>query len=239
MTVTYSTLQTRVLRRVIDAPAAVQAEVGSLINDAIRSLQRERHFKVMEATTGLLTTTVGARTLSTAAVPSNFKEYRGKPYYQSYLGQTYDMVVVQQRQAAHDLFGIDVDRDIGYPILLLDAEPSTVAGARNWEVFPYPDGNSDWSDGEYRVVVPYWKWLPVLSAGGDSNWFTDNADDFIIYKATSAAFALDWDEARSSYWEGEANKLKGEIIKRDKLLRLSSFDTLAVHMNVNDPALSR
>src|ERR1700730_7807184 len=46
---TYTELQTRVQTRIIDLPAAVQAEVPQLVNEAMYELQSRHNFKCMEA----------------------------------------------------------------------------------------------------------------------------------------------------------------------------------------------
>src|SRR5690606_23628102 len=85
---TFSELQTRVQRRVIDLPAAVQAEVPTLINEAMKQLQRRHNFKVMEKVASF-TTVAGTQVLG--AVPSDWKEWRDFPFYTEELGRSVPM----------------------------------------------------------------------------------------------------------------------------------------------------
>lgn len=242
---TFQTIQDRVTRRVIDLPVAVTAEVPDLINKALRTLQESHNFKVMETETAQLTTTVATRPLS-AAVPANFKEFRGLPYLVKNDGSTLDLLLAANRAAALDVFPLNDPNDTGEPKLLLDPEPTDDTGARTWEVFPFPDGLSDFSGGEYRVVVPYWRYVAALNNGADANWFTSNAEWYLTFQATAEAFYLDWDESRGQLWEARAGgfapdgRVVGEfsrVLKQDKLARLGGVRQLAVHLDVFGPQL--
>ncbi len=242
---TFQTLQDRVDRRIIDLPASVTAEVPDLLNKAMRTLQEMHNFKVMEKETAQLTTTVAVRTLS-AVVASDLKEMRGLPYLVKNDGSTRDLLFAANRAAVLDVFTFDDANEKGEPKLILDPEPTDVAGARTWEVYPYPDGLSDYSDGEYRIVLPYWKYLPALSDGTDENWFTSNAEWYLVFLATAEGFYLDWDEARAQMWEARAGdfapdgRAVGEfrkVIKQDKLARLGSVRQLAIHRDVFAPQI--
>lgn len=230
---TFAEIKTRVERRVIDLPTSVQNEVGTLVNEALRTIQTRHNFKVMEAESGPTVTTEDSHTL--LAVPSDFKEYRKKPYVLRDDGDSYPIQVLHSRGTVIRLFGDEANRDEGEPLVLLDAEPSDEAGTRNWEVWPYPDGNSDYSDGEYRVVVPYWKYLAALSADSDTNWFTVNAEEWLVNRATSEAFFLDWDEQRGTVWAERANAEFQKVVMRDKHFRMSGVDTLTLHLDVHAP----
>ncbi len=242
---TFQTLQDRVTRRVIDLPTSVTAEVPDLINKAMRKLQTLHNFKVMETETAQLTTTIATRPLS-AAVPANFKEFRGLPYLVKNDGETLDLLLAAHRSAALDLFSLNDPNDKGEPKLLLDPEPTDDTGARTLEVFPFPDGLSDWSGGEYRIVVPHWRYVAVLSAGTAENWFTTNAEWYLTFQATAEAFYLDWDEARGQLWEARAGDFAPdgravgefkEVLKQDKLARLGSVRQLSLSLDVFGPQI--
>ena len=74
------------------------------------------------------------------------------------------------------------------------------------EVYPYPDGASDWPDGNYRIQIPYWGYVPDLKANGDANWFTKDGPgaEYIIAAASMMCFEMDWDEARATFWRTKA-----------------------------------
>ena len=74
------------------------------------------------------------------------------------------------------------------------------------EVYPYPDGASDWPNGNYRIQIPYWMYVPNLTKATDTNWFTKDGPgaEYIIAAATMMSFEMDWDEARASFWRNNA-----------------------------------
>jgi len=166
----------------------------------------------MEAETAY-TTTSAIHTIG--QIPSDWKEQRDNAYYLSNIGWTKeilwqpDRLYVNRRWSPNDPNQLGPPRDLllGEPASADHPDPSNPDVDRsnlNIEVYPFPDGQSDWGDGQYRIKVPYWRYLPDLSAGGDHNWFTDNAARFIIDHATADAFGLDWDEQREASWRVKA-----------------------------------
>lgn len=233
----YSDIQTRIQRRVIDLPSAVTAEVPTLINEAMKRIQRRHNFKVMEAETAVLTTTIATRTLSTAAVPSDFKEYRGSPYLTTNTGRFIELLTAANKNAVQREFSVSDPDDIGQPRVLLDGLPSDDDNTRNWAIYPYPDGQSDWSDGEYRVTIPYWKYVPALAADADSNWFTVEAEEYLIQEATSRAFGLDWDEERMAVYAQQAAVEEKDVKNTDKKMRLAGVNTFVPRQDVHGTRL--
>lgn len=221
-------LQTSVKSRIIDLRPETVGEVPDLINAAMRRLQHRHNFKVMEAQTGPLITQSGSRQFTVSAVPSDFKDYRGNPARTDNLGGVVPVLVAPNRENAELMFGRDSTTDIGAPEYILDGEPDA-QGVRSWEVFPFPDGASDFSDGEYRILIPYWRFLPALSADTDTNWFTNNANEFLVADATANAFSINWDLERSAEWSARAQAFAQEAISLDKRFRMSGFRTLVPH----------
>ena len=229
----FTTLQTRVKRRVIDLPDAVTAEVNTLINAAIRTLERRHHFRVNEAETAAMLTVAAQRTLATA-VPTNYLQARGVPRLIENDGDDRRLRWLSSRQAARDQFTDSNTTETGEPEALLDPETDE-EGVRTFEVYPFSDSNSDYSDDEYRIRVPYWRTLTALSADGDSNWFTTNAEEYIVAQATSEAFLLDWDEERAAVWATRANVHFEEVKSTDKHFRLSGVDTFVPSLDAAGP----
>jgi hypothetical protein len=255
-TILYSTLQSRVQTRVIDLPTAVQAEIPTLINDAIHFLCAQHNFKVMEAQTSYITT---AAAHIIGQIPSDWKEQRDNSYYISNVGWTKELawqpsrLYINRRWAPADPNQIGPPRDIFLGESEIDTapdpgNPDQDMSQLNIEIFPFPDGQSDWPDGQYRIRIPYWRYLPDLSAGTDHNWFTDWCDRFIVDYASADAFMLDWDEARAGLWMAKAvgpkwdgftyNTLGGwarQAINRDSSFRFAPGKTLVPRRDVNAP----
>lgn len=257
-TITFSTLQTRVQTRVIDLPSAVSAEIPTLINDAIHFLCAQHNFKVMEGETNY-TTTSSTTSHILGTIPTDWKEPRNQPYYISSVGWTKEMLWQPNRDLVYRRWAPLDPNQIGPPrdLFLGEASNSTVPpvpnpdqdmGFLNVEVYPFSDSQSDYSDGQYRIHVPYWRYLPELSAGSDHNWFTDWCDRFLIDYATADAFALDWDEAREGFWRAKAvgpkwdgftySTLGGwarQAINRDSSIKFAPGKTLVPRRDVCAP----
>ena len=180
----------------------------------------------MEATAYLPTT---AATVELGNLPSDFKDFRGLPYWTDDLGTTWHLrAISHSREEVLRAYGIGVG-DTGQPTILLVEEP---AGSATWslEVYPIPDGLAVTSDGEYPIQLPYWAYLPTPTT---NDWFTDNAEEFLVYAATAEGFALLQDPGNYQFWRLKAfgafwdqrRMAGGELkraISRDKGMRLSS-----------------
>lgn len=227
----FVSLKNEVLAMVIDTPSSVQTYVPTFINRAIRKLQAKHDFKVMEAEISFVTTP-DTRVLGPR--PSDWKKSRGQPYFIEDLGGFIPMSWASNRQEPLAAFGNDPDVDTGSPqVLFEDDLPGEL------DFYPYSDTNSDYSDGEYRITVPYWKYLGNLIADSDSNWFTTNAEDYIVFRATSFAFWADHDEERAQIWLQRANQEYHDILLLDKDRRLADLDTLVMHTGALPPHLQR
>lgn len=214
----FSTLQSRVQTRIIDLRAAVTAEIPTLINEAIDALQSIHNWRCMMAETQFITNSTASNAHILGQIPIGWKEPRGNPYYVLQIGAVREIDWEPNRAFAYRQWDPFDPNSKGPPRIMLlgEATNSTVPDPKNpdvlntslnLEVFPYPDGLSDWTTspaGEYRVNVPYWGNVPDLVNGTDTNWFTENATSFIVDFATARGFMLDWDEQRASYWMQQA-----------------------------------
>lgn len=222
-------LKNEVLAMVIDTPTSVQTYVGAFVNRAIRKLQQKHNFKVMEAEI-TLTTAQDTRVLGTR--PSDWKQARGEPYYLEELGGFRRMMWVSSKRDALARWGNEPDTDTGDPMALYEDD---LPGEFNF--FPFSDGLSDYSDGEYRITIPYWKYIANLIADTDSNWFTTNAEDWIVFRATAYAFYADHDEQRAQIWMQRAAQEYQDTMLIDKDRRLAETNTLVPHLGALPPHL--
>jgi hypothetical protein len=251
-TITYGAIQTRVQTRLIDLPPAVLAEIPTLINDAVRFLTNSHNFKVQRAEADFTTV---ASTHVLGPVPADWKEPRENPYHVLNVGTTRELVWQPIRAYMYRKWPATDPNSIGPPrdLLLSEAEsadfpttpsPDQTGMASNIEVFPLSDNTSDWPDGQYRIKVPYWRVLPDLVNTGDTNWFTDFADRYLVDFATYQGFLLDWDEQRAGIWQQQAmgrfdginyNTLGGwarSAINLDKSLLMAPGRTLTPRRDV-------
>lgn len=228
----FGDLKADVASAIIDTPDEVIAKIPGFIVQAVKDLQDRHGFKVCETQTSVMTTSVGLRTL--AVVPSDLARYRKLPVSLEPIdGRTRELAFTHDRDAAERQFGTDAggealtDSIEGRPELILHGEPNDM-GVSSWEVYPLPDGLSIYANGEYRIRIPYYRYLPTLSADGDENWLTNNAHQFIIQQAVSYGFFEDHDVNNGQVWAARAGTELQKIIDADKKLRLSSVRTLRV-----------
>ena len=232
---TFAELKSEVQTIIIDLPTAVSNLVGMLVNRAMKDLQKKHDFKVMEATSNVFVTTANSHVLG--SVPSDFKKFRGRPYILHNDGEVDHIGTAIDVTAVERVYGRNDTGTIGQPAYIVDPEPDDENNTRSFQVYPLSDGNSDYSDGQYRVYVPYWKFLTNLSADGDTNWFTNNAEEYLIYRAAARGFLLDWDPENAAIWQGLATDELRTAKNTDKYNRLGSVKTLVPRLDVNAPRL--
>lgn len=216
---TFLELQTEVSEVVIDLTPAVRARVPRMVNNAIRSIQRKYNFRIMEML-ATPTTVAGVTTLTTL---TNFKEYRDlgpQIFHQLRKAEGITTATLQDKDRAINFNPV-------YP-----GKPSYISSAIDANdlatiyVAPYPDQLSDWGDGNYRIHIPYYAYTVDLVNDGDSNWFTNNADDYVVYKAAAEGFGKDWDYDAMALWLQRAEEKYKEVKLADKYSRLSGVTTL-------------
>src|SRR5262245_59775650 len=102
---TFQELQTRVLANIIDTPEYVQSRVADVVNEVVTTLQGGSHSFWVQQT--LLETTTDVTNspadLLEAAVPSNFKEWNGKPWLQPQFGRNRPLSVYATRRQVEDI----------------------------------------------------------------------------------------------------------------------------------------
>lgn len=233
-----ATLRTRVQARLVDITASITTEVDELINFAIREAEENYNFRIMEASTELVTTLATRRLpAASTSIPSDWKESRAKPYLREgeagVLG-THTIQWAPSEEEMVKLYSLDDPNDKGEPQFVLEDFP-----ASEFSVFPFPDGASQWTDGEYRVTIPYWKFLGDLVNDGDTNWFTHNMPEYVQEMATAKGFLLNWDEERASVWLVLAQAKFARGVRFDKRAKLPHGLTLALKRDVFAPSHSR
>ena len=229
---TLAAIVTRLERRVIDLPTAVSSESQTLILEAHREIQELHNFQCMAALASFATTS-GTADLGT--LNAAFKDYRAQPFWTDDDGLTRYLRVVMDEGEVRRAFSQDATLGAGRPLVVLHPHPSSVGGeieSATLRVYPVPDGLANTSDGEYTIRIPYWSYLAVPTT---NDWFTDNAERYLLANATSRAFELNWDEAKALYWRQIAAEELQRAIHRDKRLQVSHINTIVPYAGVNDP----
>lgn len=232
---TLSQLRVRITELVYDAPAYVTSTiVDRWINRAIRKLQERRNYRVMRASLAA-NTTLATRVL--VARPADWKEPRqDRPYYRRQLGDVVFMDWAASEEDVRKEFTYNEAADKGAPRWLWAALPSDITGAQNIEVYPFPDGQSDWTAapvGEYRVEVPYWKYLPDLAGEGGTNWFSANAEDYIEFFGQWRAFRSTWDQDRTQAARSMLRDEEKDVWRKNVMEELSGMRELSPRTDVH------
>lgn len=238
----FQTLQNRVLTRLIDAPVAVQSDVPNFVNLAIRDLQDDTNFSVMKAIASFQTT-LQTRTLGT--LPNDYKERRGEAYWLDQIGGPTFMRWYTSHEGAIRRYSPQELKspavtitDQGQPQLLTTAIPvsaagSTVDGPQKLEVWPLPDnaGYDLLPDGvtkTYTIYVPYWRYLTTLVNPTDTNWFTENGEQYIVEQTLGHSFLADWDETRAAQHFALAQTYMKKIVRKNANEAASPMQGMAV-----------
>lgn len=96
-----------------------------------------------------------------------------------------------------------------YPVRSTSGQPKFFAReADNFIFGPYPD------DG-YTVKGIYYKRLASLGASNQTNWFTENAPDLLLWAALVEAEPFVMNDARTALWAGKYETTKERIQRED------------------------
>lgn len=212
---TFAQIQARVQAELIDIPSGLLPYIPTWINAGILWLQAQHNFQVMQGEAAYVTPPASSSTPThvLGTIPADWKAKRANPYYVTFLGTPYRMSWQADRSSMYRTWEVDDVNQIGQPSDLLISEASNVTwpdpanpqpdnlmAQLNIEYFPYSDGASDWSDGNYRVRIPYYRFLTELVAGTDQSWFTLDGPraEFCVRYAVTQGFLFNEDESRAA-----------------------------------------
>lgn len=213
------TLRGRVEDYLIDVPSATSSLVDDWIRKALDRIQRNHNFRVMEATVEFITS---QNTRKLGDIPSDWKEARSAPWLHTGLGDAdlIDWAVSGEQMRA--LFAHTDTVDAGAPAYVLETETEL-------EVYPFPDDQSLWTDGNYRVEIPYWKKLTEPTANGDTNWFMENENGewVVTFWAVEEGMWFNREEERAKIFGERGVQEFRELQRHDKRTRIPRRMTLA------------
>lgn len=225
----FSEIKTEVESWLLDLPSGASTRIGGWVNEAIREACKRYNFKFMEAEASF---TTADQTRELGSKPATWKEHRGEPYYVRQDGSTQPIEWAPSEAAMVRTYGVDAPAegnetpiDEGAPRWLLERTDT-------FDVYPFPDDESDWDNGLYRMRVPYWAFPADLSADDDENWLTIEAPYYVIFKAASMGFKWNRDVENAMLLAADAETQFKRIERKDKLSRLPDRMSLAVHQDV-------
>ncbi len=215
----FAQVQTNVENYLLDLPSETQALIPDWIERAVREAEEDFNFDHMQAE-ARIQTVAGVRELLNE--PLRYKEGRGNPYLLTSDG---DREPIQWAASFEDMLAqspeSSTDTTLGAD------KPAFILGRYDeydddfeLEVYPLPDGNSNWDNGEYRIRIPYWRYTDG-SSNNSTNWFTQNIPFYVIFKAAAFGFEFNRDERRAQYWEKRAMQQLRKAKGKQKRARLN------------------
>lgn len=97
-----------------------------------------------------------------------------------------------------------------YPTRSVTSKPKFIAQDANEFIFgPYPDSN-------YTIQGTYYAALAALSTGNETNWFTSNAPELLLYATLTEAYGFEMDEVMEAKWAARYERAKNAVQKEDR-----------------------
>lgn len=102
-----------------------------------------------------------------------------------------------------------------YPDRSASGRPKFIAREGSNLIFgPYPDSN-------YTIKGSYFAKLTALSGSNETNWFTTNAPDLLLFGSLVAATPYIGDDERSVVWKSQFEEALNELKRQDRKERFN------------------
>jgi hypothetical protein len=206
---TFVALKDRVADYLIDVPTKTSSLLGAWINRAQKVAEDRHNFRHMEGEVAAVTVQ-DQRFL--VARPDGWKGIREAPYHLREDGTSKEMAWVPEGTLARRLFSPEGDLSDGAPRYLQDTKEGLL-------VWPFPDGNSDYLDREYRIRVPFWGYTDHLAADTDENWWTEEAEWYLTFYAAGEGLLFNRDREEATIMFERANGEYQRLVSLDKSTR--------------------
>lgn len=179
---TIAEIKTRVRNSVIDLPTATDDRIVEWIQRAQEVAEDSYAWKVMEAE-HVFTTAEDVRQLGLKSALTRYQRRDGKPWWIDGLGGTHPIDWIDTKDEIARQFSAQDPTQKNAPRRIHERDDTP-----SFDVYPLPDANNPvgtvYSDGNYRVVIPYLSRQPILVPGSvDTNWFSENAAYFLELRA--------------------------------------------------------
>ena len=227
----FDEIVSRVEEWLLDLPTETVANIPRFVNEAIHKAEQKHNFLHMERVLEV-TTVTGQREL--ADFPSDYKAGRSDPWYVTDAGGVTEFDWAPSRSDMHRQYGDNSTNDQGSPEFILELVDE-VEGVKEFWVYPFPNDQSDYSDGLWRVKIPYWGYTPDLS-GAENNFITNNGDYYCIHKAAALGFLFNRDEQRAALQDNLARVEYKDLKNEDKRSRVKRRSELTVSTGAYDPS---
>lgn len=209
---TYSQIEAEVMRIVEDRITALDSAIVTHVARAQRAIESRCAFPVQWAEV-----TFQVEPLTTDyAKPADFIAVRKAPYFLE------NSTATQYKK----LVELDTFEDLG---LLTEQDVPRYWREKDdasFQFWPIGDaaGPSGTTAGAYDVTFLYFKSLAALSSAGSSNWWSDNMDDVLAWRAASFVFA-ELRDPMANWWSSVAAARFMEIRKQHRYGRVRQKET--------------
>lgn len=197
---TLGEIEAEVLRIVEDDPGDVTAStvIRTHIRRAQRAIEDRCAFDAQRTTNALVVTATDFN----FALPAGFIAMRRPPVV---LNRATDKEYTRL-QEIDDFNALGVPPVYGSPKYWKIAQDSII------RIWPFGDGlgPSDSAVGGYDVEIDYWQRLPTLTAPADTNYWTENMDDVLAFRAAAFVFS-EMRDPQANWWSAVAAARFNEI----------------------------
>lgn len=209
---TYGQIEAEVKRIVEDRIDTLDSAIVTHVARAQNAIEIRCAFPVQRA---LVTYQVGPPTTDYAK-PADFINVRRAPYF---LERT-DSKQYSKLTEVDSFEDLGLLTKQGVPQYWCEKDDTTL------QFWPIGDGlgPSGTTAGAYDIVIPYWKSLSALASANDTNWWSENLDDVLAWRAAATVFA----EARdpmANWWMSVAAARFLEIRNQSKRNRIRQRET--------------
>jgi len=228
----FSVIQQTVKDYILDLPDSTIDLVPFWINKAIEAAEKLHNFRNMERTLEIITVPNQREQVN---APTKYKASRSDPFLIGGDGKVSEIDWAPSRSDMNRRYGNDPDIDIGSPQFILeifDADEDTT----EFHSYPMPDTQSLYDDGDYRLSLPYYAYSDDLVDGTNSNYMTNGAELYVIYRATEYGMLFNRDEQRGLSYRALADSEYKTFKNVDKRKRLQRRNELTISLGANSPS---
>lgn len=200
---TLGQIRTRVRNLIIDDNAEVVSEIDAYVRKAQVEAEDRRGLRVLEASH----TEAVAEDGDTITKPADWNGIRTGPY------------LVSAEFPKLWLESLSFEQYVEMGDTLVAGAPSYYSDHTDATIYLLPAADAvTESPFHYPVIVPYWKRLDVLTDDADTNWFTVDAEDYLVWRAGSLAFEFNRDFEPAAHYQqkslGEYKRLRTNEIRQ-------------------------
>ena len=228
----FNDLISNVAKYLLDTPEDTTDLIPVWVNQAVEDAENRHNFRHMERTLAIVTT---PNVREQVDVPALYKESRSDPFLIRNDGAVDEINWAPSRSDMIRQYGDDPAIDIGSPQFILEIFDGS-EDVTEFHSYPFPDTQSLYGDGNYRLNLPYYALSAAMVDGSDSNFITNKSQFYVIYRATHYGMLFNRDEARAIVYATQAEQ-QYQILKRvDKKGRVRRRDELTISLGANQPS---